>query len=97
MLLIIKDNTSKQIDTNHIVAVRYVWNSYVGIATARGLTPGNGISRSTVNTLHPWSDTATYQIIGHLDPKHPDFNKEVFDWYNTPEGNCPVKLTIYDN
>lgn len=99
----IKDMTGKEIQTGHLVAVRYSWNSYLGIAKTRGLVAdGRGGLRHAFFSPHQYDTEATYQIIGHEDEKHPDFNRDVWNWYTTEnkiedESRCPVKITIYDN
>ena len=88
------DINGKQLELGHIVAVRYVWNSYAGEITPKGLYVGG--------RYHDISNTSTYQIIGHANEAHADYNKTVLKWlkkyYNGgkyPE--CPVTLNIYEN
>lgn len=91
------DNTGKQIEFGHILAVRYVWNSYIGVARIKGLCAESKSISKAFFSPHSYSDEATYQILGHVDESHNDFNKVVFDWYNSDDSNCPVKITVYDN
>jgi hypothetical protein len=90
-------NTGKQIENGHIVAVRYVWNSYVGeVCFLRGLC-ATGAKRHAFFSPHSLKDTTTYQIIGHINKEHSDYNEEVLNWYKSETGDCPIKITIYDN
>lgn len=88
------DIDGRRIELGHILAVRYVWNSYVGEVTLRGLFVGH-----TYHLLR--GDGAHYQIIGHADEAHPDYRKDVSDWLakyysgNYPE--CPVRIRVYEN
>lgn len=94
----ILDMTGKKIQLGHIVAVRYVWNSYVGEITMCGLA-ATGAMKHAFRSPHKIEPQFTYQILGHVDPKHVDFNQEVFDWYRSEDEEylCPVKVTVYDN
>lgn len=97
MNLIIKDMTGKNIESGHIVAVRYAWNSYVGIARAKGLCAESPDINFAFCSPHSWEPTATYQIIGHCDNKHSDYNNDVYLWYYhrySPD-QCPVPINIY--
>jgi hypothetical protein len=88
------DIDKKEIQLGHILAVRYVWNSYAGIVTIKGLHVGG--------RYHQIENNATYQIIGHTDNSHPDYNKDVSEWINLyltskDYGECPVKIRVYEN
>lgn len=89
-------NTGKPIETGHIVAVRYVWNSYIGEVRDRGLC-STGACRHAFFSPHTLKKTTTYQIIGHTNKEHIDYNEDVFNWYKSETGDCPIKITVYDN
>ena len=91
----IKDMTGKFLELGHIVAVRYVWNSYVGIIRMSGMC-WEGAKRHCFNSPHQL-ERHTYQVIGHVDPNHTDYNEDVWKWYNSEDMNCPIKITVYDN
>ena len=91
-----KDLNGKKMESGHIAAVRYVYNSYVGVISPRGLL-ATGAKRHAFFSPHSLDEKATYQIIGHIHLDHADYNQEVLDWYKAEEGNCPVKLDIYKN
>lgn len=87
------------IESGHIVAVRYVWNSYVGVARPRGLCAESPDINFAFFSPHSWNQAATYQIVGHSEKSHPDYNHDVYLWYYhgySPD-QCPVKLKIYDS
>lgn len=90
------DMDGKEINFGHIVAVRYVWNSYVGVARLKGLC-SEGAKRHAFFSPHSYEDSATYQIIGHMDKNHQDFKQDVFNWFMQEEGDCPVQIKVYDN
>jgi hypothetical protein len=89
------DMDGKEIEAGHIVAVRYVWNSYAGIVTPlRGLDVGG--------RFHVMDDKATYQILGHESESHNDYNPDIAKWikeYMTERKptECPIKIRVYDN
>ncbi len=88
------DMNGKTLEIGHICAVRYCWNSYIGIVTMRGLYVGN--------RFHLLEPDKTYQIIGHENKSHADFNQDVLTWTNKylkglKRDECPVKITVYDN
>lgn len=90
----------KELEDGHICAVRYVWNSYVGeINFKRGGLCPTGAKRHAFMGVHQIEQKNTYQIIGHTDINHNDFNQDVFDWYNseTKGYKCPVDIHVYDN
>ena len=91
----IKDMTGKFLELGHIVAVRYVWNSYVGVIRMSGMC-SEGARRHSFNSPHSL-ERHTYQVIGHVDANHPDYNEDVWKWYNSEDMNCPIKITVYDN
>jgi hypothetical protein len=95
-MIIIKDIDNKNIEIGHIVAVRYVWNSHVGEVKERGLC-ATGDKRHAFFSPHPYKKEYTYQILGHVYYKHPDFNKDVYKWYNKNKGKCPIKIRVYEN
>lgn len=93
-------NTNTPIEDGHIVAVRYVWNSYVGEINFRfGGLYATGAKRHAFYSPHSIQKFTTYQIIGHINENHKDYNEEVLNWYKSEDGEfeCPVKLTIYEN
>jgi hypothetical protein len=90
------DMFGRKMEIGHIVAVRYAWNSYVGTIGMGGLC-ATGAKRHAFFSPHELKKDATYQIIGHKDKNHPDFNQEVYDWYMNEKGNCPVTFHIYDD
>ncbi len=90
------DMTGKNIGFGHIVAVRYVWNSYVGVARFKGLC-SEGSERFAFFSPHSYEDYATYQILGHADKDHKDYNEDVMNWYKLEEGDCPIKIRVYEN
>lgn len=93
-----QDMNGKFMEIGHIVAVRYVWNSYVGVIGLNGLL-STGALRHAFFSPHELKRTATYQIIGHRDESHKDYNKAVYDWYYDEKNtsDCPVELNIYKN
>jgi len=86
---------NKEMEIGHIVAVRYCWNAYVGEINIQGLC-ATGAARFAFFSPHSIKDDGTYQIIGHKDSSHPDFNEEVLNYYKSETGECPVKLHIFD-
>lgn len=95
----IKDIDNKTLEDGHIIAVRYVWNSYVGeVDNKVSLLRATGNFRHAFFSPHEIENKHTHQILSHIDPTHSDFNQEVNDWYNNEEPKyCPIKLRIYDN
>lgn len=92
----ILDMDGRKLAIGHIVAVRYVWNSYVGEITMRGLC-ATGAATYAFFSPHKLEHKNTYQILGHTNPSHVDYNKEVLEWYNTDGDTiCPVKIRIYE-
>lgn len=90
-------NTGEKLRDGHIVAVRYEWSSYVGeVVSLRGLC-ATGAIRHAFFGPHQLRETTTYQIIGHTNKKDKDYNELVFKWYNSEDGDCPIKITVYDN
>src|SRR6478736_4061987 len=90
-----KDMFGKEFENGHIAAVRYVWNSYVGVIRPfRGFT-SEGARRFAFFSPHPIEQNKTYQILGHVSKDHKDFNEEVFNSYHNEEGECPVKIEVY--
>jgi len=92
--------SKKPLEIGHIVAVRYVWNSYIGVIRLMGLSTQELNQRHwAVSKFHSLKDTSTFQIIGHVDEFHSDYNKEVFDWCNkdgVPDNEpCPIPIKIY--
>ena len=91
-------NTNKPLEDGHIVAVRYIWNSYVGeINIKLNFLWATGAKHFAFFFPNSLKNTATYQIIGHTNKEHPDYNDDVLNWYKSETLNCPIKLTIYDN
>lgn len=91
----IYDIDKKEIEIGHILAVRYVWNSYAGTVSIRGLDVGG--------RYHQLDPKAHYQILGHQDGNHPDFRQDVFEWVERYKksldgkyGECPVKIRVYE-
>lgn len=93
---ILQDMDGKIIGFGHIIAVRHVWNSYVGVARMKGLC-AEGAKRHAFFSPHPYRDKETYQILGHMDKTHADYNEDVYKWFTKEKGECPVKIRIYDN
>ena len=91
----IKDMTGKFLELGHIVAVRYVWNSYVGVIRMSGMCH-EGARRHSFNSSHSL-ERHTYQVIGHMDVNHPDYNEDVLKWYNSENMDCPIRIRVYDN
>lgn len=98
MKINIKDIDDRDIEFGHIVAVRYVWNSYVGEVKLNGLC-ATGAKRHAFFSPHQIEQKFHYQILSHINPNHPDFNQEVNDWYLSEVDGfvCPIKIRIYDN
>lgn len=93
-----QDMNGKEMESGHIVAVRYSWTSYVGVIRGYQLSLYEGAERwKGFAAGHPLEPDNTYQILGHLDPKHPDYNYDVWYWWHSEDGNCPVKITVYQN
>lgn len=92
----IKDLTGKELEIGHIVAVRYVWNSYVGEITLRGLC-ATGAERHAFFSPHKLHDYATYQILSNINEKHIDFNRAASNWYKSEDAECPIKIRVYEN
>lgn len=92
----IKDIDGKELKLGHIVAVRYSWNCYIGSVSLNGLR-STGAMRFAFFSPHSIKNTYTYQILGHIKDNDPDFNQEVFDWFRSEEGDCPIKIRVYDN
>ena len=91
-----KDMFGKTIELGHIVAVRYCWNSYVGEIGFSWLH-ATGAKRHAFFSPHGYDKKATYQILGHVDKNHKDYNEGVLNWYKSEKGKCPIKITVYDN
>lgn len=91
------DIDGREIELGHIVAVRYVWNSYVGVARLKGLCAESPSIQRAFFSPHSYDDTATYQILGHMDKKHKDYNQDVLNWYFADNGECPIKIRIYES
>ena len=91
----IKDMTGKFLELGHIVAVRYVWNSYVGVIRMSGMC-SEGAKRHCFFSPHQL-ERHTYQVIGHVDKNHPDYNEDVYNWYYSETMNCPIRIRVYDN
>lgn len=91
--------TGKKIEAGHIVAVRYGWNSYVGVMTQfRGLQLAGAASRfAGAAPYHSINPEATYQVLAHTSPNHPDYDYEVNKWYYSEDGECPVNIRVYEN
>lgn len=92
---IIKDLDGRVLELGHIVGVRYVWNSYVGEVTMKGLSATGSIEHAFFGP-HSFNDDATYQVFGHTNENHPNFNLDVLKWYkdNIPS-KCPVEIRLY--
>lgn len=89
----LQDIDGNIIEQGHILAVRYVWNSYAGEVTMKGLYVGG--------RYHDLNDKSHYQIIGHTNKEHKDYRQDVYDWlqeyYTGKYPECPVKIRVYDN
>ena len=93
----IKDMNGKFLELGHIVAVRYVWNSYLGVVRMSGLT-SEGAKRHAFFPPHSLKQEHTYQIVGHIDKNHIDYNEDILNWYNSEDNiDSPVKITVYEN
>lgn len=94
----LKDMFNKNIEFGHIVAVRYCWNSYAGVIRPKGLSLGEFAERFLGAALfHQLDDKATYQILGHIEKSHTDFNPEILKWIKSETGECPIKIKVYSN
>lgn len=95
----VKDHfTGKALEIGHIVAVRYVWSSYVGIIRLQGLSLWESAKRfAGAAPYHSLENDKTYQILGHVNSSHVDYNEAVFKWLNSSEGDCPVNIRVYEN
>jgi hypothetical protein len=91
----IKDMTGKFLELGHIVAVRYEWNSYVGVIRMSGMC-WEGAKRHCFFGPHDINHY-TYQVLGHVDREHPDYNEDIHTWYFSEDGKCPIKIRVYDN
>jgi hypothetical protein len=93
-------NTGRDLENGHIVAVRYVWNSYVGEVNYKfGGLCATGARRHAFWSPHSLKPESTYQILGHVDKEHPDYNQDILDWYKSEDENtkCPLEITVYKN
>lgn len=97
------DCTGLDIESGHIVAVRYCWNSYVGVIrynstnAAYVLDMKNGAKRfrcAAQGGFHSLGEH-TYQILGHSDIGHKDYSEDVFNWWKSEVGECPIEIIIY--
>lgn len=94
----IKDMTGRVLENGHIVVVRYCWNSYAGVIRNNKLSLYEGAERfKGASPYHDLKSTYTYQILGHVDTNHKDFKQEICDWLKSEDGDCPTKITVYDN
>ena len=89
-----KDIFNRNTEIGHIVCVKYVWSTYVGVVRPEGLHINELAKRH-------WTGVAyhgfKYQIIGHVDFNHKDFNKGVYDWAFSEDETilCPVTVYLY--
>lgn len=93
-------NSGKPLEAGHIVAVRYVWSSYVGqvsMVCGHYLLHSTGANRHSFLSAHTLKNIHTYQIIGHVNKGHIDYNEDAYLWYMSEEMKCPFELTIYQN
>lgn len=93
-----KDIFNKEMEIGHIVAVRYNWNSYVGVFRTNGLSMRELAQKHwAMADCHPIELKNTHQILGHIDVNHSDFNKDVYEWaYSEDEKvKCPVDIHVY--
>lgn len=90
------DLDGREIELGHVLAVRYAWNSYAGIVAINGLSFKNSVHGGFAE-FHPLSKTATYQILGHEDPEHKDYNKMVIKWLTEKDHEPPIKIRVYEN
>lgn len=92
------DINNKKIENGHILAVRYAWNSYVGVVCDNNkLNLTKGAKRfQAFASQHSIEFKHTHQIIGSVDVTHPDYNAEVTAWFLSEVGDCPVILRVYD-
>lgn len=89
-----KDIDGNQLELGHIVAVRYVWNSYAGLITMKGLFVGYN--------YHDIQDHHHYQILGHENEDHKDYDEKISKWLTKHHEykksvDCPIKIRVYDN
>lgn len=96
----LQDMFGDQIHNGHICAVRYVWNSYVGVVrfidfAFRLSLHETSLRFAGVASTHPIESKNTYQILGHIDPTHKDYNQDVIRWLYSEDGECPIKIEIY--
>lgn len=96
-----KDLTNKTIENGHILAVRYAWNSYVGVVAdgvnkkALVLTKGANRFRGAA-PYHDLTGNNIYQIVGHVDVTHKDYIEKTAKWFLSEKGNSPFVLRVYD-
>jgi hypothetical protein len=93
-----KDIFNKEMEIGHIIAVRYVWNSYIGVLRADGLSMRELAQKHwAMAECHPIESKNTHQILGHVEANHKDFNQSVYDWAYSDDGNfkCPVEIFVY--
>lgn len=97
-LFVWKDMKGNELRLGHIVAVRYVWNSCVGIIRFGGLSLHEGAARHAgFASYHKLETTATYQILSHVNPDDKDYNAKVNKWFKSEKGDCPIKINVYDD
>lgn len=90
------DMNGKPLESGHIVAVRYAWSSYVGVIRGPQLSLFEGANRwKGFARYHALEPGKTYQVLGHVDPKHPDYDYNIWFWWHSEEGECPVKIDVY--
>lgn len=84
---------NKPLEDGHIVAVRYVWNSYIGVMRLGGLMLTEGHSRFFSGApMHAWDSQATYQILGHMSSSHDDYDHEVFSGSTMEKVSAHLRL-----
>lgn len=93
-----KDIFNKDIEIGHIVCVKYVWSTYVGVVRPEGLHINELAKRHWTGVAYHGIDIKnTHQILGHVDFNHKDFNKGVYDWAFSEDETitCPVTVYLY--
>ncbi len=92
------DIDGKELQSGHIVAVRYSYNSYVGVVRSGRLSMHEGHKKNYgYAPYHDIKKQYTYQILGHVDNEHRDFNQNAFDWFTKEQVELKERIRVYDN
>ena len=95
-----KDMDGTDIREGHIIAVRYVWNSYVGVI--RYVQSGFKLSlheskeHGGFAPFHDIDNKGTYQVLGHIEESDSDYSEIILKWFKNGNGKCPVHIKIYE-